>query len=211
MAESASIAKMSITHHAILDWLLLNPEKPMRDCAAHFRITQAWLSCVVQSGCFQAELAKARAQIQMHVTQELPMRLQGVAHVALDRIAQHMETSTDADFALKALDTAMKGLGAGKANVSLNFNQQNNVQQLFATPADLAKARALINGSSSGVSLPPPKAQALPVPQQDFFEGGSICEAVQAEPSEPSALSALSSLAKLVMAEPAADAQDSNS
>lgn len=187
MAESAGIVAMGITHHAILDWLVLNPEKSRRECAAHFRITQAWLSCVVNSGCFQAELAQRRMEISSTVAQDLPARMQTVGHMALDNITRHLETSTDPEFALKALDSAMKGLGAGKASVVINANQQNNVQQLFATPEDLAKARAMMGQAALGGGSPLPTPAISPPPsapepqRNDFFEGGSICEAIAVE------------------------------
>jgi hypothetical protein len=171
------VKKLSVTHHAIMDWLLLNPAQSMRDCADHFRISQSWLSCIVNSGCFKDELAKRRIEISSVVAQDLPMRLQTVSHLALDNIARHLEKSSDPEYALKALDSAMKGVASlrpAAGAVSLNVNTQNNVQQLFASPEDLAKARLALRSQQG----------ALLTVVQDSER--SIVDAVQADGEQPS-------------------------
>lgn len=144
--QGARIAKVSVTHEAIMDWMVLNPEKSMRECAGSFGYTQAWLSSIVNSAAFRARLAEKRGEILSVVALGLPEKLTGIAHAALDNLARELDRNGDAELAMKAADLALRGLGVGAktGGVTLNMTSTGPVQQIFASQADLEAARRLI-------------------------------------------------------------------
>lgn len=146
------IKELSITHESLMDWLILNPEKSLRDCATVFGYTQAWISSIVNSGAFQARLAEKQKEITSAVALDLPRRLQTVAHIAIDNLTRELEKNGDAALALKALDSAMSAMKPS-GGVNLNIHAPtNNLQQVFATKEDLAQARLAMKAAGAATS-----------------------------------------------------------
>ena len=52
----AEIARLNTTHEMLMNWLVCNPEKSLRECADHFGYTQSWLSQIIHSDIFQHAL-----------------------------------------------------------------------------------------------------------------------------------------------------------
>ena len=55
MAKSVQIKKLGWWHTAIMEWMLANPDKTLRECAENFDVTQPWLSSVINSDLFQED------------------------------------------------------------------------------------------------------------------------------------------------------------
>lgn len=156
--------KVSLTHEALMDWMIANPEKKMAAMAATFGYTQPWLSSIVNSGCFKARLAEKRQEIAAFTSLGVPEKLSNIANMALDRLSDALEHSADPELALKAAELAMKGMGVGAKHGGITLNvQAENVQQVFATQDDLAKARMLMQQPAVQV-LPPVAAQPAELP-----------------------------------------------
>lgn len=158
----ADIQRISHTHEAVLNWLIINPERSLRECADHFGYTQPWLSTLIHSDIFQMALRERQQNVANRVAQSVPERLQAVADIALDKLATMVEASEDPEYILDASDRVLHRMGyapasarnpAGSPSQGLVQNTQNNVFLLGA--ADLAEARkimALSSGGSSGGS-----------------------------------------------------------
>lgn len=111
-------------HDAIMDWLIANPQAKLGECAAAFGVTQAWLSCIINSDIFQARYQKILGEYRDERILPLRDKLIGIAHQAVDQLAAHMATEkVGPDFALKVSDTILNRLGYGtKAAAGVTIN-----------------------------------------------------------------------------------------
>ena len=127
MAQSASIAKLSIRHEAILQYLLANPIVTMGEVAEKFGVTRSWLSVVVNSEAF-IEARERYQEIAFHET-VLPVRekLMVAANKALDRLNQLTPMEMDLDKVRKTAETTLAALGFGspKGPSTVNNTQIN--------------------------------------------------------------------------------------
>lgn len=96
-----------------MNWLLENPEAKLEECAARFNITQTWLSIVVHSDAFQDEFAKHRGKYYAGALNGLAEKLNGLAHMCVDKLAEKMESADDPTFILNATDKLLGRLGYG--------------------------------------------------------------------------------------------------
>lgn len=147
MAEN-QIQKISHRHSMIMNWMVLNPDKPLRMCADHFGVTQAWLSTVIHSDVFQAEFQQKLQNIHGRCAESIPEKLRMVADIALDRLADKVAESEDAEFILDAADKALHRMGYAPSSARNGYNagQQVNVQQnvFMLSQDDLEKARGIM-------------------------------------------------------------------
>jgi restriction endonuclease Mrr len=140
MAASAQIAEMSFSHHAIIDWMLSNPDALLADCAKAFGYTQPWLSTIIHSDAFKAEFARRRGQLDEHIAHGIHAKMAAVSKKALDHLEELLDGTETLDPRL-VLDIAdrtlhRQGYAPSKAGVSV-FAQQNIIQ---ATPGSVSKS-----------------------------------------------------------------------
>lgn len=149
---------LSHTHEAVLNWMLLNPERSMRECADHFGYTQSWLSTLVRSDLFQLALKQRQIDIANRVAASIPAKLAAVADVALDKLGEMVEKSEDPDFILDAADKALHRMGYAPQSSRNPAGSPGNggiVQNnLFIGAGDLAEARALMQLSAASSQIP---------------------------------------------------------
>jgi hypothetical protein len=170
------IQKVSATHEQIMNWLVLNPEKSMRECADAFGYTQAWLSTLVHSDAFQAKLAEKQQLVQARVCASIPEKLNRVTDVALDKLATMVEASEDPEFILNVADKALHKLGFGPATARNpqggTITQQNNVYMVSAE--ELMNARQLMGQQHALAAPPQARPAGVPsgkgLPKADFIE-----------------------------------------
>lgn len=149
MAESAQIQKISHRHSMIMNWMVLNPDKPLRMCADHFGVTQAWLSTVIHSDVFQAEFQQKLENIHVRCAEGIPEKLKVVADIALDKLAEKISESEDADFILDAADKALHRMGYAPSSARNGFGSGQgaliNQQNVFMlSKEDLEAARGVM-------------------------------------------------------------------
>lgn len=161
MAESAQIQRVSVKHDAIMNFILVNPTVPMGIVAAHFKVSPAWLSVVVHSDAFQAQLRRKQETIFNAHVLPLGEKLLGLAHLAVDKVGAHLEKTDDPDYVHEVATTLLDRVGfhpkqaASLAGATVNV--QNNVYQV--DKATLEAARAAI-----GKRLNAPSFRALETP-----------------------------------------------
>lgn len=155
-AARPQLARLSHTHEMLMNWLIVNPEKSMRECADHFGYTQSWLSSIVHSDLFQSALRDKQMAVQARVVASIPERLRRNAEIGLEKLGDIMEKCEDGEFILDATDKMLHRMGyapqsarnpAGSPGVQ---NQQNN---FYISAGDLQEARALI-GASPAAEVP---------------------------------------------------------
>lgn len=159
-----SLQKLSPTHEAIARWLLENPgSKRGAECAAAFNVTQSWLSTVIHSDAFQAYIRTLQDDANNLVIHDIPAKLRGVAALAIDGLAEAVETammSTDKimhrEFLKDTVDTTLEHLGYGptKAPAPAAQFQQNNLFLGTVTPKALHEARSLLLTMENPAGLP---------------------------------------------------------
>ena len=153
--------RISHTHESIINWLVLNPEKSLRECADYFQYTQSWISTLIHSDIFQMALRERQQSVAARVAQSIPEKLRACADVALDKLGDQIAASEDPDFILDAADRVLHRMGfapqsarnpAGSPSQGAALNVQNN---LYITAGDLQDARAILQGVSEVVPAIP--------------------------------------------------------
>ncbi len=133
MAESARILKVGVRHEAILNYLVANPNTPMSAVAREFGVSQPWLSTIIHSDAFQARLRERQEAMFSHHVLPLGEKLLGLAHIAVERIGQQLDTCIDPEHTLEVTKTLLDRVGfspkqhAAPAHVNV---QQNNYYQV---------------------------------------------------------------------------------
>lgn len=141
MAEN-QIKRINHTHEAIINWLIANPDRYLQDAAAFFNVTQAWLSVVVNSDAFQEKLRQRQDAVFGLVALGMRDKIAGAAHIGVEKVARHLETSEDKDYVLNATDKLLKAMGYGGKQVTVNANQTNVTNNTLSVSAeDLRLAR----------------------------------------------------------------------
>ena len=111
MAESNQVVSLSHTHEAVMNWMLLNPDRSLRECADHFGYTQSWLSTLIHSDIFQARLAERQEGIRVRIADSIPQKMRMAADIGVEKLATALEKSEDPDFILDATDKLLHRLG----------------------------------------------------------------------------------------------------
>lgn len=174
----ANLARLSHTHEMLLCWLLVNPDKSLRECADHFGYTQSWLSSIIHSDLFQAELSSRQQGIAAKVADSIPEKLRRAGDIAVEKLTSALEQTEDPEFILDATDKILHRMGyapqssRNPAGSPGTLNQQNN---FYLSAGDIAEARAMI-GNASCALLPPANGGA---------GTGMEREAVFASPASP--------------------------
>lgn len=151
-----AISRISHTHDQIINWLIVNPEKSLRECADTFGYTQPWLSQLIHSDIFQAELKKRQVDVASRIAASIPEKLHAVTDIALTKLADKVAESEDPEFILDAADRALHRMGfapastrnpAGSPAQGTPALNQTNVFLLGHN--DLAEARKIMAAAGS--------------------------------------------------------------
>jgi hypothetical protein len=162
---------LSHRHQAIIDWLILNPDKGLGDCAAHFNYTKVWLSNIVHSDMFQAayqEQCKARHALAVHT---LVNEMGGLTALAIDKTREKLEGGQASErFLGDTLRTSLAALGYGAGNGNGNGNGHSTINVQVNAPTIIAareKAARLLEGTTEAKL---PVGECLPIPRPPVVE-----------------------------------------
>ena len=164
----AEIKQVNHTHEAIMLWLLQNPEKSLRQCADHFGYTQPWLSTVIHSDAFKSRFREMQNGVASRVMDDVPARMQRIADIALDKLADIVAGTEDAKFLLETSDTILHRMGYAPSSKQAPQDQAptaiNNT--FYVTPEVLKSARANIGITPEKVIEGEIEPQAMPAASQ---------------------------------------------
>lgn len=149
-----AIARVKYSHDAMIDLIIANPSISQNAIAKHFGYTASWVSRVFNSDAFQARLAARKADlVDPTLVLSIEENLRAIANRSSVILLEKLETTQNAEMAMKALDltTRALGFGARQANVAV---QQNFV---VALPAKATSAQAWADKHSA----PPGLAQMV--------------------------------------------------
>jgi len=142
MKYNYEIKDLSVTHNAIADWLIANPGKGQQGrCAAHFGITESWLSTLVNQDAFKALLQSKQDKVFDEVVIPLQDKIAGVAHAAVNKLGEVVDQTNDGRLIKDVADSMLDKLGYGAKYVRAPGTVINN-NTLVVDQAALAEARA---------------------------------------------------------------------
>ena len=147
--SEGKLVALSHRHEMLLNWLVLNPDKTLRECADHFGWTQSWLSSIIHSDIFQSALRQKQQDIAVRVAGSIPEKLRAAADIGVEKLAAHLEKSEDPEFILDATDKILHRMGyapqSARNPAGSPVNQQNN---FFIGAGDLLAAQELMASSA---------------------------------------------------------------
>jgi hypothetical protein len=157
-------------YSAIIDWMVANPGRPLRECAQYIGRTQTTLSIIINSDMFKAALAQRKAEFQNMHDIGLIQKTTRVANAGLDAILDSLEKRRD-KIPLADLNTVTEGalsrLGYGTkpaAGVTVNVGTTTNVV-LPVSSADLEVARMALRQVQANSAKALPAAETV-APEQ---------------------------------------------
>lgn len=165
------LVKLSHTHEMLMNWLLCNPDKSLRECADNFGYTQSWVSSIIHSDIFQHELARRQQGIAVKIADSIPQKLRRAGDIAVEKLTTVLEQTEDPEFILDATDRILHRLGyapqssrAPQGGAGMILNQTN---VYTASSDDLASARELMQrvGQTQSPAPEPIEGELLPLPE----------------------------------------------
>lgn len=140
--------KMNWWYQSIIEWMIENPDLPLKFCARDMGVTQPWLSCIINSDAFRVAYKEARGEHFENTSHHVISKMEGIAMQAADLIAERLEEEGDnipitqlnstAELALKAL-----GYGSGPRQQSLSVSVSNEVGVRIAVDREELEAARL--------------------------------------------------------------------
>lgn len=167
-------------HEALADWMLLNPDKPMKDAAQVFDVTPTYVYMLKNSDSFKAYWKKRREAFVARVDASseeilgsLRDKLGALAETAVDALQARMEQAVQAGAASniplaevrETADMALKKLGYGAPTAPAGGN---NLTINIANPDLLAAARAKMQAMFNPPNLNSSADEAVSVPMKDI-------------------------------------------
>jgi len=108
--------KINHLHEQMMDWMLANPQRPLKEMAPVFNVSVPFIYMLVNSALFQQELNRRHAELWGEIRVELKDKLQAAAHASLDKVLDALQApECTSDFALSAMDKVTSKLGYGPA------------------------------------------------------------------------------------------------
>ena len=145
------LTKLSWWHESIIDWMLIHPDRRLKDCARDFDVTPEWMYTVTNSDVFKERLAERseahRTAISVGVVEKASALADMALDVAMERF-QHEHSAGDINLS-KAVGVADKAFelagigGKNKAAQAPTFIQNNNVMQVESAHLQAARQRLL--------------------------------------------------------------------
>lgn len=164
MAER-QITELNHRHMAIAEYLINHPSARLHEVAAAVGMSVSWVCIVTNSELFKDYFMRRHKELANLVHIPLQDKLNGVAHLAVEKLGRAVEDSTDPNFILAAADKALGKLGYGATKaptVQVNNNTQiNNSPGPAVASSVVEEARAKIlqlAGVQNGPSRLPPAA-----------------------------------------------------
>ena len=103
------VQKVGITHDAIIDFVISQPQSTYREIAAVFGYSPEGIGVICRSDSFKARLeVRKNDLVDPIIRQNVEERLTGLAHASIDILQRKLATSDDANLALKTLDITTK-------------------------------------------------------------------------------------------------------
>lgn len=156
MGAAHGIEKVSYTHDAMIDLILMQPGISQQAIALYFGYSVPWVGRIIGSDSFQARLAQRKDEVVTpKIKDELENRMAVLADQSLTILQQKLQATQSPDLAVKALELSTKALGMG-ARVQ---NAVQNNTYVVALPAKApSEAEWAASAQAQARALTAPKA-----------------------------------------------------
>ena len=129
-------------HDQIAEWLAINGDKTLTECARYFKYTLPWLSQVVNSDMFQALYVEICNERKVAAVHTVANKMSAAASLALDGVIEDLKgggllPSQKLETAGQMLDR----LGFSAKTATGQGNGSGNITNYFLTPEQLAASR----------------------------------------------------------------------
>lgn len=109
--EMYQIKKLKSRHQSIARWLLANPDKTYKDCAAFFKLHPQTISIVVNSDTFQAMMKDLERQAGISSVHTIGNKLHALTSDLLDKAREMVAATPSERFVGDMLDRTLDALG----------------------------------------------------------------------------------------------------
>jgi len=148
--RESAVARLSHKHDQIINWLLENPHQSLRACADHFNYSQGWLSQLIHSDIFQAQLKLRQEAVFVQIAQDIPTKLKGLADQAIEKVSEILERNENPDLVIDIFDKTLNRLGyAPQKGASGPTPAPTQVNVFTVSKSDLAEARIMISAQQT--------------------------------------------------------------
>ena len=159
-------AKLNWWYESVIDWMLANPHRTLRDCASEFNVTPTWIYVLTKSQSFRDAIRDRREQHNFMLSTGIIDKTAAVADMALDLLSQRLCETGDT-LPVKTLsevaDTALSRLGYGSnSNTGRNPMAQQTQVNVFVDATLLAEARSTLRAKQDSLGLPPRPTELVP-------------------------------------------------
>lgn len=165
-SKTQELVELNHRHLAIAEYILANPSARLREVADALGMSPSWISIVTSSQLFKDYFLRRHEEVYNSFHISIQEKLEGVAHVAIEKLGRAIDKSTDPDFILAAADKTLKHMGFGGKGPAVQINQTNVTQtsnhvsatviaEARARILEVAEAQRLKGGNQSGPKLPP--------------------------------------------------------
>jgi hypothetical protein len=106
-----------------------------------------WLSRLIHTDIFQAELAARQGEVFVSVAGSSPQKLAGLADLAIEKVTEQLLASESPQYTLDVFDKALTKLGYAP-QTARNPNGASTTNVFMVSAGDLAAARVSISAPS---------------------------------------------------------------
>lgn len=132
-AVNEPVAKLNYSHEAMIDLIVGSPGISQNEIARRFGYTPGWVSRIMASDGFKAQLALRRAEIvDPTLVASVEEMLEGALRQSIRVIGDSLDARPDAKLAVRVVEATTRGLGLGAAKTPV---VQNNFVVAMPTPA----------------------------------------------------------------------------
>ena len=87
------LKKMSHRHQAVLTWLIANPHRSLKECAADLHYTPEWVRILVNTDIFQAHYRERCAEVGAIAAHDFENRIRGIAALAIEKTEERLSST----------------------------------------------------------------------------------------------------------------------
>ena len=155
---SPRIKRVSWKHDDMIDVILQRAGSVEKftqgDLAREFGVTEAWMSCIINSDSFQARLAERKTEIvDPLIRGDLEEAIKGLVSRSVSIIRDRLEKKPTFENAMEVFKAAGRNLGMGqKANVQVNVNGANSLVSVLSGIGAAERVEKTIEGEVLGAA-----------------------------------------------------------
>lgn len=167
---------------AIIDWMLANPGRPLKECAAELGRAEGTIYMITETDLFRTHFAQRRAAFTQAHDSELRTKMTALASKSLDILTEVVDKKRDAipvahltNIATSALDRLgySPNKPAAAPGVTVNLPGSNPTLVTSISREELEEARTAMRLAQQNRAQIPLISQVLPLPEKEAVSADS--------------------------------------